>query len=383
MRTNARKAASVSATVFVGLLLLAGAWLLPLAAASSAGAIGGASGAAVGSVYTLTNAASGNAVVWYARSASGQLTWQATIAAGGLGTGSGLGSQGALVLGEDGSVLLAVDAGSNQVSAFAVTPSGPVLTGVVSSGGVMPVSVTVFGDLVYVVNAGGAANIAGFLLGSDGGLTMIPGSTQALTGMAPAEIAFDPAGHVLVVTEKATSTIDTFTVDANGVASAAIPHASNGATPFGFAFDNRGDLIVSEVGGGPSGTSALSSYAVGADGSLTTVSASVPDFEFAACWVVTTNSGRFAYTSNAHPPSNDLSAYSIGGSGSLALSQEVAARPGNGPTDLAMSGNSKFLYVLDSGDGAIAGFAVGSNGILAGIGMVSGLVGGDVGLAAL
>ncbi len=382
MGANATYARGARAFVVVVLLVLASALLITLVAANPVSAANGPTAAGVGAVYTLTNAASGNAVVWYSRSVTGHLTWRATVPAGGLGTGGGLGSQGALVLGEDDSVLLAVDAGSNQLSGFAVTPGGLVLTGVVSSGGMMPVSVTISGNLVYVVNAGGAPNIAGFLLGSDGSLTMIPGSSQTLTGSAPAEIAFDPAGNVLVVTEKATSTIDTFTVDANGVASAAIPHVSNGATPFGFAFDNKGRLLVSEVGGGPSGTSALSSYAVGPDGSLTTISASVPDFEFAACWVVTTSNGQFAYTSNAHPPSNDLSTYAVGGSGQLSLSDQVAAQPGTGPTDLSLSRNSKFLYVLDSGEGAIAGFAIHVDGSLSPISTVSGLLSSDVGLAA-
>ncbi len=365
----------------VGILLLGTALLLPLAAASPGA--GGPSGTAVGSVYTETNAASGNAVVWYTRAVDGSLTWQASFSTGGLGTGSGLGSQGAVVLGDDGSVLVAVDAGSDQISAFRVMSTGLTLTDTVASGGTMPVSVAISGDLVYVVNAGGSPSIAGFTLGTDGSLTPISGSVQTLTGTGPAEIAFDPTGQVLVVTEKATSTIDTFVVGAEGAAGPAMSHASNGATPFGFAFDNKGDLIVSEVGGGPMGTSALSSYAVGADGSLTTISASVPDFEFAACWVVTTNNGKFAFTSNAHPPSNDLSSYAVGPDGQLALSQEVAARPGHGPTDLALSGNSKFLYVLNSADGSIAGFGVHGDGSLASLSLVSGLPLSDGGLAAL
>ncbi len=366
----------------MGLLLLGSALLLPLVVAPLVSA-GGPSVAGVGAVYTLTNAASGNAVVWYSRSVNGQLSSQGTFPTGGLGTGGGLGSEGAVVLSADGSVLLAVDAGSNQVSAFQVGSNGLVLTDTVDAGGVMPISVTIFGDWVYVVDAGGMPNIAGFLLAADGTLSPISGSVQALSGTAPAQISFNPTGQVLVVTEKASNSIDTFTVDANGVASAAIPHASDGATPFGFAFDNKGDLLVSEVGGGPGGTSALSSYAVGADGSLTTISASVPDFEFAACWVVTTNNGKLAFTSNAHPPSNDLSAFAVGAGSQLTLAQEVAAKPGNGPTDLALSGNSRFLFVLDSGDGAIAGFAVHTDGSLVAISTVSGLPSSDVGLAAL
>src|SRR6266404_2861975 len=53
---------------------------------------------APGAVYTLSNASSGNSVLIFNRGANGELTSGATLATGGLGTGGGLGSQGALVL---------------------------------------------------------------------------------------------------------------------------------------------------------------------------------------------------------------------------------------------------------------------------------------------
>ena len=383
MIANKRIASSVMASMIVGLLVLGSALLLPVVAAHSEGGGDRASERGVRAVYTETNAAAGNAIIWYARSSDGRLTWKATVSAGGLGTGTGLGDQGALALGDENGILLAVDAGSNELSVFRVTSGGLTRTDVVSSGGVLPVSVTIHDDWVYAVNAGGETpNIAGFHLDDAGTLSAIPGSVQTLTGSGPAQISFTPDGRVLVVTEKATNSIDTFTVDEQGVASAAISHTSSGAVPFGFAFDPEGRLVVSEAGGGPMGTSALSSYAVGLDGSLTTISASIPDFEFAACWVVITNDGQFAYTSNAHTPSNDLSRYAIGDRGRLALDQEVATKPGNGPTDMAISGNGRFLYVVASGDGAIAGFLIHEDGSLSPISTISGLPASDAGLAA-
>ncbi len=372
----------MAALAAVGVVLLGTTLALP-AVAGANGSGSGPAGTNVGSVYTQTNAASGNAVMVFDRSADGRLTWSATYPTGGLGTGSGLGSENSVVLSDDGSLLLVVNGGSNEVSVFHVARDGLTLADVAGSGGIMPVSLTLSGNLVYVVNAGGAGNIAGFWIDASGMLTPIPGSTQPLSGAGAAQISFDPAAPVLVVTEKATSTIDTFTVDANGVASGPMPHASNGATPFGFAFDNKGHLIVSEVGGGPAGTAALSSYAVGADGSLTLISGSVPDYQYAACWVVTTNNGRFAYTSNAHPPSNDLSSYSVGPDGTLNVIDEVAAKPGNGPTDLALSRNSRFLYVLNSADRSIAGFAVNPDGSLVWLSTTTGMPGSVVGLAAM
>src|SRR5258706_11038142 len=68
-----------------------------------------------GSVYTLTNSPAGNAVAVFDRAFDGTLTPQGTYPTGGTGTGAGLGSQGALVLGKDGRELFAVNAASNSI----------------------------------------------------------------------------------------------------------------------------------------------------------------------------------------------------------------------------------------------------------------------------
>jgi hypothetical protein len=75
-------------------------------------------------VYTMTNSAAGNAILIFDRAANGVLTSVGSIATGGTGQGSGLGSQGALALTADQRRLLAVNAGSNDVTVFAVTPGG-------------------------------------------------------------------------------------------------------------------------------------------------------------------------------------------------------------------------------------------------------------------
>lgn len=187
---------------------------------------------------------------------------------GGLGTGGGVGNQGALALDDGGDFLFAVNAGSNDISVLRTRPGGLTLVDRVASGGVSPISLTVSGDLLYALNAGSGS---------------APGSIQ--------QIQFDPAGHVLVVTEKATNSISTYTVGRDGIASGPNVQPSNSATPF--AFDTRGRLIVSEAFGGAA--SALSSYDVGRDGVLETISPSVfAAQERAACWVVGTRNGRYA-----------------------------------------------------------------------------------------
>src|ERR1041384_2592724 len=128
--------------------------------------------ATAGHVYVLTNQPTGNAVMVFHRDASGALTPVGTFASGGNGAGAGsdpLQSQNPVVLNKDGSLLFAVNAGSNSITAFRV--SGDTLTslGSVPSGGTLPVSITVHDNLLYVVNAGGVPNVSGFTVNANTG----------------------------------------------------------------------------------------------------------------------------------------------------------------------------------------------------------------------
>ena len=95
----------------------------------------------VGNVYTLNNQVSGNKVMAFNRSSDGLLTFSASYATGGTGTGGGLGNQGAIILADEGEILLAVNPGSNSVSSFKVNDNGLSLKSTVSSGGMRPVSI--------------------------------------------------------------------------------------------------------------------------------------------------------------------------------------------------------------------------------------------------
>src|SRR5947207_1727209 len=76
-----------------------------------------------GLVAALTNAIQ-NAVAVFDRHTDGSISPRSLVFTGGAGTGSDLGSQGALTLSDDGEWLLAVNAGSNEITAFAATPFG-------------------------------------------------------------------------------------------------------------------------------------------------------------------------------------------------------------------------------------------------------------------
>ncbi len=347
-----------------------------------------------GAVYVLTNQLE-NAVAVFNRSADGTLTSAGEFTTGGAGDPVAqpqdppvdpLASQGALILDQGHQFLFAVNAGSNQISVLKISNTGLDLVDVVDSGGVRPISLTLHENLLYVLNEGGTPNVTGFALEDDGTLTPLAGSTQPLIGgMAadPAQVNFNTDGTLLVVTEKAGNRIDTYTIDNNGLASAPIENASSGMTPFGFAFNNPGFLVVSEAAGGVPNASSASSYSAADDGMLSVISASVPDSQTAACWVVIVNNGQTAFVSNTG--SGTISSYGVGpGNGTLSLINPVAADggPDSALRDMALNNNSHFLYVQAAGGQEVRSFRVENDGSLTLIDTDMGLPFGAQGIAA-
>lgn len=340
----------------------------------------------VGAVYTMSNSSDGNAILRFTRAANGTLTAAGSFPTGGVGSGGGLGNQGALILSQDKRWLYTVNAGSNDISVFAVRPTGLVLTDTVPSGGIRPISLTADRDLLYVLNAGGDGNISGFTIHRNGHLAPLPGSTRPLSGpnTAPAQIGFSPDGEVLAVTEKATNFIDTYVVNADGLTNGPYINNSINATPFGFAFDRRGRLFVSEAVGGAVDAATVSSYKITAEGLLDVISPAVADTETAVCWVVVTKNGRFAYVTNAG--SGSLSAYRIARDGSISL-RDADGRTGDTgtgsvPLDIAFSNDDQYIYTLNNGTHTIGAFRVQKNGGLVAIPGATGLPNGTNGLAA-
>ena len=376
MQTNRRNTFKL-----LGLALALGSPGLPATATEEGG---DDDGFRSGKVFSSTNAAAGNELLVYDTNKAGALSLQTRLATQGAGTGTGLGNQGAVTLSGDGRFLFVVNALSNSVSTFAIRRHGVTLVSAVDSGGQRPVSVTEHDGAVYVLNAGGAGNVAGFrnVWGSLQPLADAVRPLSASGGTGPAQVGFSPDGDVLVVTEKATNKLTSYRVRHDGQIGAPVVTASSGATPFGFAFDKRGTLLVSEAFGGAAGASAVSSYGfeswVPAQPLL--ISPSVVDTQSAACWVVVTPNGRHAYVTNTG--SGTISSYSVQRSGKISLAQAVAAAGGAGPIDASISATGRHLFVLNSGSQTISSFTIGRDGSLANPGSVAGLPVGANGLAA-
>ena len=332
----------------------------------------------VGHVYLDDNTAGTNTISGFDRHVDGSLTPLAgsPFVAGGAGTGAagGLASQGAVAVTNDGRFLIAVDAGSNQLSVLRINFNGGlqlVPNGVLSSDGPTPVSVAVHDGLVYVANAAAAGpNYTGFTLSPFGRLQPLANSTVSLpNGSQPGDVLFNSTGTNLVGTRVGTSEIDSFAVGRNGLLTeaAGAPFAAQGLGPFGSELrpTNPQQLFVSNAHnvGALSGT--VSAFNVASDGSLTSIGASpVANDQTAPCWVAITPDGRYLFAVNTG--SGSISSYQIAPNGSLTLigSTVVSNSSGVGATDASVSPDERTLYVNESRVGAVGAFAINNDGTL-------------------
>lgn len=324
----------------------------------------------VGHVYVNDNTAGTNTIGAFDRHADGTLTSEpgSPFATGGAGTGAGLASEGALQISPNGRFLIVADAGSNQISVLRINHDGSLRLAhgaVVSSGGVLPVSVAIHDDLVYVANSGtGGSNYTGFRLTGGGRLEPIPGSTKALPdGAAPGDVLFNRTGTKLIGTRVGTSQIDSFAVGSNGRLSAApgSPFPAQGLGPFGSEFrpTNPDQLFVSNAHNVGAGTGTISAFRDAADGTLSPIGSSpFADDQTAPCWVEISHDGRFLFAVNTG--SGTISRYRIASGGTLTLlgSTAIKATGGVGAVDPRLSPDGHFLYVDESKIGAVGAFAV-------------------------
>jgi 6-phosphogluconolactonase len=335
-------------------------------------------------VYVQTNDATNNEVLVFQRRDDGTLSAVGRFSTGGRGTGKPhLASQSSIVLSEDGDHLLVVNAGSDELTLFAVEDGGLRLADRVASGGATPTSVAMHRDLVYALN-NGTPNIAGFRIEGDR-LAEFADSQRALSAddADPAQVSFSIDGRTLVVTERGTDSISTYVIDERGYADGPTTIKASGKTPYGFDFNAEGVMIVTEAFGGAVGEAAASSYSVTDPGSIASLSRSVGDSRSEVCWAAITNDGRFAYVTNFGD--GTISSYEIGRDGSLQLHDAVAGSTvagEKGIRDEAITRDGRYLYAIHPDAQKVFGWLVGTDGELDPIGEFEGVPATVAGLAA-
>ena len=341
----------------------------PAAASAHSLTTAGWAGDATGYVYLNNNTAGVNTISGFSRSADGALTALpgSPFYAGGAGLGAGIASQGAIQTADHGRYVVAVDAGSNQISLLRIDRNGsltPVAGSPFSSRGVEPDSLAVNAGLVYVSNTGpDGTNYTGFTLSSGGQLHLIPGSTVTLPdGSGPGEIVLNSDNTKLVGARVNTSLIDSFTLDRSGRphANPGSPYAAQGLGPFGSQFrpTEPDQLFVANAHNG-AGLGTVSAYRDLRDGTLSPIGGSpFADFQTAPCWLVVSPDGRYAYALDTG--SGDISSYAIARNGSLTLlsNTPVSSTPGVTGTDIALSSDGHTLYLNMAKVNGVGEFAV-------------------------
>ncbi|MBD0739375.1 lactonase family protein [Streptomyces sp. CBMA29] len=384
-------AAWTAAAVAASMAVLA----LPSASAAAAASPAPYPSGSEGPVFVQTDNTAHNEIVAYHRAADGSLSRRGAFATGGKGGVLGgsvvdhLASQGSLVHDCAHHLLFAVNAGSDTVTVFSVEGEKLHREQVISSGGRFPVSLTVHNDRVYVLNARDGGSVQGYRIAGGkkaaGGkkLERVAGWRRELrldTTTAPefthtpGQVSFTPDGSRLIVTTKAGgSSVDVFGVSPSGALSARpVVNVQDGAVPFGFTFDGRGRLVVTDAG-----TNAVLTFAVREDGHVVRLDKALTG-EQATCWI--SRAGDRFYASNAG--SNAVSGFRQTRRATLEpLSTTVTSA---GSTDSAVTPDGHFLYVQTGGTGGVDAFRVERDGSLhkAGTVIVPDAVGGE-GIVAL
>jgi 6-phosphogluconolactonase len=355
---------------FAVVAVLAGVVSMIVAVDASASLSAPQASPVVGHVYVNDNTTGANTVAGFDRHADGSLTPIAgsPFAAGGAGAGHANASQGSLQLSADGRYLLAVDAGSNQISVLRIKPDGSLrIADIASSNGGNPVSIAVDGGLVYVANADAAnPNYTGFTLNQGGHLRPILGSTVSLpAGSQPADVLFNGDGKKLVGTRVGTSQIDSFTVGSDGLLTAApgspFEHQAGVFGQFGSEFSptNPAQLFVSNAHNAANGPApgSVSAYTDAADGTLTSIGASpFANAGIASCWIEISHDGQYLFTVDT--ASSTVSSYSIGADGSLTAIGSTPIKDGKGAEDARLSPDGSTLWVVNGGGDTINAFSV-------------------------
>jgi 6-phosphogluconolactonase (cycloisomerase 2 family) len=333
-----------------------------------------------GAVFVMTNDAGKNQVIAFERSTNGTLgesTSYDTHGRGSGGTTDPLESQGSLTLSQDHSLLFAVNAGSGSVSVFSVHKALLTFLNKAPSGGAQPSAVAEHGGLVYVLNSGGAGSLVGFHLDFGGQLKQIKNSTMFLTGTTTggASLSFSPDGQFLLVTERVANNVDVFRIRPDGTLSPIVVNAAPAPGTFSVAFAPDGAAIVSETGpANGTNASAISSYKVNSNSTLTAISQSVPTLGAGNCWNAITPDGTKVYTSNSG--SDNISGFNIGKNGTL--TPIAGTIVGENPTsshnvDIAITADGKFLYTINSQSGNVGTFAINQDGSLTDLGQAGDL----------
>jgi 6-phosphogluconolactonase len=267
--------------------------------------------------------------------------------------------------------------GEDDISLFDIASNGT-LTEVPPRASVAPLAsypellvMDAAGNYLYVANE--SDNVSVFSIDSStGALTQVPGSPFSVGGLTPLNMQLTPSGNFLYVSaaggqEGSLGSIIAFSVNAGALQLLPSPltlTSTNGVDPYGLLIDPSGSyLYVANTQ-----SNSISIFAIGSNGSLTTVPGSpLDDIYNDPVALMLDPKGQYLYVANQG--SNNVAAYSISSSTGLPVAlttstSTFAFSTESNPSFLVEDPNGNYLFVGSRGSGAgIQAFGVTSGNL--------------------
>jgi 6-phosphogluconolactonase len=324
-------------------------------------------------LYAETNETA-NAVVHMARNADGSISIKNRTASGGVGLNAlkpgatavapnSLGSQNSVVVSTDKTLLFAVNGGDSSVSVFAIDQKSGDLTLKKSTKllGSTPSSLAYRNGFLYVMFQSGANQVGAYAVQADGALAQLSLQNLPAGSVAPTQIVVSPDGNFIVASAGTGSNlVASYPMNKDGSLGSPVTNSAGINTPFAGAFATPTVYLSSDITG-----RALASYVFNNAGALSLIG-SVVSGEAAPCWLVVTPDGKFAYVGNG---AGTVSSYAVGANGVLTLlSAKAAAEPGVLPGINSVSGDSwvsadgKFFYADYLGADKVVAYSIKADG---------------------
>jgi Lactonase, 7-bladed beta-propeller len=293
------------------------------------------SAAPADTIYLESNSTAGNSIFTYTFNFSSAPVLKSTTPAGGIGVfdpSFALGpfdSDQNLIENASGTLLFAVNSGSNTIAVFNIHADGslsPVSGSPFPSGGSNPVSVGLKGDTLVVVNkdqdpaqAGTAAgsalpNYTTFNVSPQGQLIPVPGSTVPVAyGSSPSQALIASQGNVVFGADFLGGLLQSFRLDPNGSLDQNFPQAlpnsiftglTGGHQPLGMRTHPFLPILYVDI----TPVSKVAVYTYDPQGRLNFVR-TAPDAGAAPCWAVVNHAGTYLYVTNTGD--NSIEVYSL------------------------------------------------------------------------
>jgi len=266
-----------------------------------------------------------------------------------------------IMISADGTLLFAVNGGSDTVSVFEIHADGslaPVSGSPFPSGGIDPASVGLVSNVltggrtgVVVVNKNNdpnqindnPPNYTNFTTDSTGFLTPVTNGTINLpVGSSPAQAMVIPNSN-LIVNLVIGSGLTTYALRTDGtmsaVASAGPPQT--GQSMLGEWYSPNSKVIYSGIP--MPAPDYVAVYQYSSLGAIKYVR-SVPDSGMAICWMRTNNAGTALYTAESH--TGTISVYGVSNALTPVFKQQLTV--GGAPSNVALDPTQQFLYALNN-----------------------------------